>query len=204
MADETKTDDVSVEKNLFGLPLAAFVKGGTTTSRHDRMVVELEADAEKRRDEAIAERQVASVPVEHGGAKILTHKFSPSGDVGAGFVLLRYLTPRGDIRYENGDELQCLADVHVVGPEELCLTIVCPSCKAGGYGRPSRPQGQSQIRIRQSNKRFEFDATKAGELILFEGKPYRSAGVVRESERFSCPDCGWAARIVENCVRPDG
>lgn len=200
-AEEPKK--IETPKELFGLPVSMFVKGGTTSSGHDRMVAELEQDAERRRNEADQEKKLSSVPIEHGGARLRTHKFSEHGDVGSGFILLRYMTPGGEIRYENGDELQCLADVHVLGPEELCLTLVCPSCKAGGPGRPPRPQGQSQIRIRQSNKSFDFDVTKAGELILFEGKPYRSAGVVRESERFSCPDCGWSARIIDNRVRPE-
>ena len=40
------------------------------------------------------------------------------------------------------------------------------------------------------------------ELIMFEGRPFRSAGTVNESERFTCPQCPWSARIDKNRVWP--
>lgn len=193
------SEEAAPQPSIFGLPVAAYIKGGgTTTSAHDKRVMEIEADAERRRDQALAEKKLASAPIEEGGAKVFTHHLSSNANVEAGFVLLQYLTPKGDVRYENGEELQCLADVHMLSADELCLTLVCPSCKNRGI-----PQGQCQMRIRQKNKHFDLDVTKAGELIVFEGKPYRSAGVVRESDRFRCDQCGWAARIINNCVRPE-
>jgi hypothetical protein len=186
------------EKSLFGVPVSVFVKGGTSTSAHDRQVAAIEADAERRRDIAAEERKIAAVPLEQGGGKIYSNQFSSNANVEAGFVLLKYLTPKGDVRYENGDELQCLADVHMLAADELSLTLVCPTCKSRGV-----PQGQCQMRLRQKNKNFDLDLSKAGQMFVFDGKPYRSAGVVRESERFRCDQCGWTARIVDNCVRPE-
>jgi hypothetical protein len=202
-------------KLIFGLPAAMFVKGGTHTSGHDRMVAEAEADAEHRRDLQDAERRLARVPVEQGGGKIFENRFNPGahGSQVSPMVLLKYLTPSGEERYENGDQLQCLADIKVgidpLHPNELTLILVCPKCQE------SEPQGQNQIQIRQTNKKWELDLTTAGqpfdwvEWVRVPGGwkknvfVFPSAGVVRESEPFSCPKCGWRARIEKNRVRPD-
>jgi hypothetical protein len=187
------------DATVFGLPQAMFVKGGTTSMAHDRMVAEQEADAERRRSVQDAERQAASLPIEDGGGKLYSNNLSGNAGVSPK-VLLRYLTQGGEERYESGDRLECLADIMVgldpLKPAELTLILVCPRCKT------QKPQGQCQIQVRQSNRRWELDPRTQGEPILFEGSVYVSAGMVMESERFSCPDCGWAARIDKNRVRP--
>jgi len=202
-------------KLLFGLPVDMFEKGGTHTSGHDRTVAAAEADPEKRRDVHDVEKRLARIPVEQGGGKIFENRFNP-GSHGAQvspMVLLKYLTPGGEERYENGDQLQCLADIKVgidpLLPGELTLILVCPKCQE------SEPQGQNQIQIRQTNKKWELDTTTAGEPFEWvewtraaDGWKksifvFPSAGVVRETEPFSCPKCGWRARIEKNRVRPD-
>lgn len=209
MADDDKKDTqgtatpVIIEpeaggETLFGRPLDMFVRGGTHTSGHDRMMAERVADAEHRRDVAAKERQLAAVPIEDGGAQMFTNNLALNPQAEAASVLLKYCTPRGEVKTERGDELQCLADVLMVSPTELGLVLVCPGCKARGDHL-----GECQLRILQSNRKWYLDTSKAGELIVFEGKPYRSAGEVMDCERFSCPNCGWAARIHKNMVIPD-
>jgi hypothetical protein len=191
------------DRPVFGLPQAMFVKGGTPTMAHERQVAELEADAEHRRDMQARERQIASVPIEEGGGKIFTNHMAASPDEAGGaqlYVLLKYMTAHGEDKRQNGDQLECLADVVVGadpgGPAKLSLILVCPQCKERGM-----PQGQAQLRIHQSNRHWELDARKRGEPFLFEGNVYPSAGEVT-SERFTCV-CGWAARIDKNRVIPD-
>ena len=193
---------------LFGLPLASFVRGGTPTMAHERAVAEQEADAEKRRDIAAEERKIARVPVEQGGGKIYQKLMTDNPSAPQAYVLLDYLTSRGEPMMYLGQPIQCLADLTLSGEtvksdgfgklgQEMTLHIVCPACIARGM-----PQGQAQLTIRQSNKHWQLDTTKAGMPVLFEGAAYPSAGRIVECERFRCP-CGWAARIYDNKVRAE-
>ena len=103
--------------------------------------------------------------------------------------------------YDHGTAVECLADIVMLDPkkpEDLTLILVCPSCKAKGL-----PQGQCQIQIRQSNRPWHLDVSKAGAPVVFEGKVYYSAGEVCDGERFTCPNCPWSARIDRNRVWPD-
>jgi hypothetical protein len=192
---------------VFGLPLDMFVRGGTSSSANDKRIAELKFESQRRREVADQERAIAQVPVEQGGGKLFTNKLTDDPDVEQAYVELRFVTARGEPVYHNGEEVKCLADITVLDADELAIIMVCPSC----FSKTNVPLDQCQIRIRQSNKRFELDTSKAGELILWvEGrdilgkaivKPYRSAGLIRECERFQC-DCGWSARIVNNKVYP--
>lgn len=196
------------QRSLFGFPMEVFVKGGTTSTRHDNHVAELHADAERRRDEQDAERRLAMIPVEEGGAKMYTNQLSENPEVQKAYVLLDFVTSRGEPIYEGGRPMQCLADIVTVGATEMALIIACPSCKNRGT-----PLDQCQLRIRQSNKNWELSPKRYGEIIPWTedydrvtGKPiikiYKNAGTVVESERFSCP-CGWTARIYDNKIRPE-
>lgn len=194
----------SPPSSLFGLPMAMFVRGGSSTFANDKRVAELKADAEHRRALADKERALARLPVEQGGAQMFTNNLTDNAGVDQAYVELHFLNKRGEPWYQYGEPVKCLADVVMISATELALVIACPSCKERGL-----PLDQCQLRIRQSNKSWELDTSKAGELILWvEGhnpdgskiiKPYRSAGVIRESERFRC-DCGWSARISMNKI----
>lgn len=201
-AAEPTPEPIEAPREIFGLPLAAYVKGGTSTSANDRRIAEVEADAERRRNTADRERALARIPIEQGGGKIYGGPLTDKPEIAQAYVELSYLTPRGE-----PTGLKCLADVlvgaHPPHPTELTLVLVCPRCKERGV-----PQGQCQIRIHQCNKHWELDTRTSGELILWEEdgklKPYRSAGKVMECERFECGYCGnWSARIDKNCVWPD-
>jgi hypothetical protein len=189
---------------VFGLPIDMFVKGGTSTMAHDRMVHEEETDAERRRDEQAAMRKVAAIPVEDGGAKLYTNYLAPNPSglpMEWAKVLLEYLTAGGEQLMHRSQPVQCLADV-IVGldplyPEELTLVLVCPECAR------RMPQGQCQIQIRQRNRAWYLDTRTSGDLVVFDDAPYRSAGMVMDSERFTCPRCAWAAHIDKNRVRSE-
>jgi hypothetical protein len=195
-------------QTLFGRPIDAFVKGGTHTSKHDAQVAKNLADAERRRAVADAERQLASKSIEEGGAMLATHKMTSAPQAEALYVLIRYLTPGGEAAYHKGKELQCLADVQIIGPDELQLMIVCQGCK-----ERDAHQQDAQLRIPQSRKPWVLDRTpwdgasksfphRTGQPFFLEGKMYLSAGVV-DCEKFSCTTCGWTARIEKNSLRPD-
>jgi len=193
---------------LFGRPIDAFVKGGTHTTKHDKEVAKKLADAEHRRAVADQERVLASKSIEEGGAVMATHKMTSAPQAEALYVLIRYLTPGGEAAYHKGKELQCLADVQIIGPDELQLMIVCQGCK-----ERDAHQQDAQLRIPQSRKPWVLDRTpwdgasksfphRTGQPFFLEGKMYLSAGVV-DCEKFSCTTCGWTARIEKNSLRPD-
>lgn len=215
MSEETNNKPASVSpepstepesSKIFGVPVEVFVRGGTSTTANDKRVAELKADAIKRRAEADEERRIANVPIEDGGGKMFTNKLTDRPDVEQSYVELAFVNSKGEPIYDCGEEVKCLADLVVLSKDELAIIMVCPRCFGKGM-----PLDQCQIRIRQSNKRFEIDHSKAGTPIFWcEGndaqgkkiiKVYRSAGVIRESEHFTC-DCGWSARIANNKIIP--
>lgn len=216
MADDDKKDSgaapATVDETaptLFGHPLDMFVRGGTHTSGHDRMMAERVADAERRRDVAAKERQLAAVPIEDGGAQMFTNNMALNPQAEAASVLLKYCTPRGEVKHANGDEIYCVAEVLMMGGGDLAVQLVCLRCKERGVH-----QGECQLLVRQSNRKWHLDTRgwdgssasfphKAGQPFMFDGKPYRSAGVICDSERFSCPNCSWSARIDGNRVIPE-
>lgn len=194
---------------LFGRPVEGFVKGGTHTRAHDQMMAERLAEGERRRAIADREREIASKPIEDGGGMLMTNKLTSSPQIEALYVLLKYLTPTGEEARHKGEELQCLADIQMLGPNELQLMLVCAGCK-----RESVHQQDAQLRIPQSRKRWVLDRTpwdgktmtfphRQGQPFFFEGKLYQSAGVV-DCEKFTCTACGWSARIDGNRLWPDG
>lgn len=174
----------------------AFVRGGTTSYAHDVALQQSIAEANQRRAEADKERGYVK-----DGARVYTNKLSENGQIPQAYVLLDYLTPKGEPLYDHGVPVQCLADIQMLNPlepSELTLTIVCPSCIARG---PKGSQQFSQLRIRQTNRAWHLDTRTAGELIVFEGHAYRSAGMIMDSELIRCGNCGWAAHIDKNKVR---
>lgn len=199
-APSTQAPDAAPERKILGLPSAVYVKGGGATPSWEetKRIQREEADAEKRRDEQDQERRLAQIPVEQGGAKMYTRTAADPNSTPK--VLLKYMTSRGEPRYEFGQPVECLADVIVPpdNPDDLVLTIVCPQCKERGV-----PQGQCQLKIQQSNRSWHLDNRTAGELIVFDGQPYYSAGKIMDSERFTCPKCAWSARIHDSKIRPE-
>lgn len=194
-----------------GFKLNAFVKRGTTTYAHDMRVAALEEDANRRRAQADYDRAVANTPIEDGGGKMYTHRLASrkAEELNAqqAYLRLRYITNRGERITYKGEEFVGLCELMMLEGRELAVMIVCPRCVNNKV-----PMGQAQMRIRQANKKFDFDPTpstqlgdgKAGDFFMFEGVMYRSAGVIRESEKFRCDNCDWAARIVNNEIRSEG
>ena len=194
--------DTAAEKKIFGVPLATFVKGGTTTTAHDQMEAREWHDAEQRRDLQDAEMHIARKDIDDGGGEMFTSKFLNEREAQApeAHVLLDFVNRKGEPIYEQGVPLQCLADITVATEPsfdgELVLLIMCPKCM-------ERTKAQNTIlQLRQANRMWHLDPKGAGELFVFEGEPYHSAGTVMDSERFTCARCTWAARIDKNKIWP--
>lgn len=198
-ADGASGGEVGV--SALGLP-DMFVKGGTTSSAHDRMVFERTADAERRRDEAAGEKLLAKERGLAAGnpnevASQYSHEFTDHPEVKKAYVQLFYMGRGGkEVVYEGtGDIILCSDPVL---PDEKMLLIYCPKCKERG-----RPADDSIITIRQSHRNWHHDERTSGERFVdVDGITQSSAGKVMDSDRFTCGRCEWSACIDNNRVIP--
>lgn len=180
-----------------------YVKGGTPTAKSEELFERRYQEAEVRRDISAKERAAASIPIEEGGAQLLSNQFTSTPEIPKAFIPLKYVDKRGQQIVIAGVPVMCCADL-IIGmdpllPTELTLILVCPKCSQDSHKR----QQDNQIQIRQSNKNFEFVASKGEPTFVFQEKMFRSAGMITQSESFRCPDCDWRARIDNNRVWPD-
>jgi hypothetical protein len=173
-----------------------WMKGGTHTLKHERMMQQKRADADERRRVADEEKRIASMPLEQGGGKMFTHNMGTPQQHPV--VCLTIHNPKQEIVRSGGKDVQILADI-IVGnpdnPDDLTLNMVCPYCWSNGT-----PLGECQFKILQSHRFWALDPRGAGELVIFDGQPYRSAGTVMDSTRVRCPQCDWTFRIDKNRI----
>lgn len=177
--------------------------GGTPTAKSEQLYQDRFQQAEKRRDLSDQERAAASVPIEEGGAQLLSNQFTAHPEIPRAFLLLKFVDRHGQQIVIDGEDSACCADL-IVGmnplrPTELTIVLVCPRCEQQGH----KHQQDNQMMIRQSNKWFEFKAGLGPSAFVFQGKRFKSAGMIVQSESFRCYDCGWRARIDNNRVWPD-
>jgi len=211
------SDEATETTTPLEAPMVGYVKGGTGTSKSEQLFEQRYQDAETRRDVADAEARVSAdaqkvrvpaldgepehdvlMPGHQGGAVMYSSKLTAHPEVPEAYLLLKYLSRSGS---ETG--IECKSEI-IIGanpddPLDLCLVLVCPRCQ----GNSHKHQQDNQLRIFQSNRYFELVAGMGPPEFMFEGQMYKSAGVITESEVFSCADCTWRARIENNCVRPD-
>jgi hypothetical protein len=200
------SDDNDAAKTNDDAPKApeVFMRGGgTSTAKSEALYEERFQQAEQRRDVSDKEKQLARKPIEHGGAQLLSNQFTRHPEIPKAFIPLTFVDKRGSEIKINGEPVMCCADL-IVGlnptrPEELALVLVCPRCQQSSH----KHQQDNQIMIRQSNKWFEFKSGLGPRTFVFEGKTFKSAGMIVQSEAFRCFDCGWRARIDNNRVWPD-
>jgi hypothetical protein len=139
-----------------------------------------------------------------------TNMFATEDDQHArtAFLLLKYATPAGDPVYHKGEPLECLA--RIIAPDvpafsgELMVIIYCPRCMV------KLPPDHCLLQVRQSNRKWFLDVSSQGTMFVFNEmlpngskvpRPYFSAGVIVESEKFRCGRCNWRGVIDNNIVR---
>lgn len=178
--------------------------GGTPTSASETLYERRFREAEERREQAARDKAAADVPntPDHASG-VLTNQFTRHPKIPKAFILLKYVDRYGQEIVINGEPVACCADL-IVGiepsrPKELALMLVCPRCQQQSH----KHQQDNQILIRQSNKHFEFVSGKGPANFVFQGRRFKSAGMITHSEPFVCHDCGWRARIDHNRVWPD-
>jgi hypothetical protein len=177
--------------------------GGTPSSRQQREDAKLRQDTQRRRAIDAQRRKVEAASrsgdPRAGLARSFNHRLASHDDHMV--VVLNAVNKDGSIM----DYIVCeLTYVQNVEDPELMLHVVCPRC-VFVYGRP---MGESQMRIRQSNRKFYLDERSVGDGGL-KGAPwvnpndpseiYTQAGEIHLEERTTCPalGCGYSFKIGE-------
>jgi hypothetical protein len=183
---------------LMGLPLAVFVKGGTTTEAWDRAKKRQYAQSDELR--AAQDRRYDAIEESKG-----------KPNVAAG-MLSRELLGRGNpkivIEYVYGDSAlnrDCLGELcmaqKVDNPDEseMVLLLVCPYC----LHRTGRME-DSQVVIRESHRAFWLDDSKKRIWVNpVDGSVHPLAGNITLRDRVQCGalGCTWAFRIDDSKLR---
>ena len=190
----------SPKKSFMDLPLDVFVKGGTTSAKHDAYMAAMEADSEKRRAEADAEKAVAKQHAFRGAnqgeiAGLQSHEFTDHPEIGKAYVPLMYMSPNGkEVDFYGTGDIIMVQDPKI--QNELAVILFCPKCRERGL-----PAAHCIITVRQSNRHWDLDQRTAGELFIdVDGEPQRSAGRIMDSDKFTCARCDWSACIDKNRV----
>lgn len=174
-------------------PLTTWVQGGTTTWEHDKQRQKLRADAEERRRKHDTEQAFARRPLERGGARMHSAELTAPTD------------PKVLLRYKDMEILCELTRDDNTG--KRMLIVCCPECVMRG-----EPADQAQFAVREDNRKWDIDTREAGQMKVCidsdfaTGRKfkqiYMSAGVVMDSEVFTCPhyNCGVRYQIDRNTL----
>jgi len=192
---------MSDDKNDVGSPLApvGIVKGGTTSSRYDAEMQKSEQEAQRRRIVQDAMYAKADAPRQLGesvrfGSRRLINETTPR-------LVLSYMNKDNTVRQQAVSEL---ATSSIPGrPEEIetNFTLVCPRCVARGV-----PQGQAQMHIRDSHRKFFLDERKRGVVTVEYAWGTRQAVLIagtvtcQDIIRCSNHNCDFACRIDDSRI----
>jgi len=198
-------DAVPAPKPELEAPMAAWVKGGTTSLRHDQEVEKRYAEAEERRRAEAARHQFALANPDE--ARVHSMKLSDrSRD--AKVVLA--------VKHAKDTTLTAWIECElIVRPDgELWLQLACPRC----IFRHHRHLSDAQLLIRQTHRWFDLDErTKdqrkpgltglcRGDLWVNpdepHGPPIVVAGTITVKDLIRCSNlgCDWAARIDDSVI----
>lgn len=179
--------------SIGGVPLApeVLVKGGTMSSRQEKLIHEQEVDANRRRGLQDQQRLIAQQ--QHGPGSVASFRSRK---------LITEDSPRLVLWYKKHDQF-CLSEITMVsagagGGLEPMFTLVCTKCLERGV-----PQGQAQLQVRNSNRQFSVDDKKGGPRKIHVGgvqQVVQQCGTVTVEERIRCGACGWTVRIIDSVV----
>jgi hypothetical protein len=188
------TDAADPGPKSLELPMAMWVRGGTTSSQHDRSVAEARADADRRRAvEDARQRLVLNNPNE-GRIRSLDLTDSHQHPI----VVLRVTRPEDLVC-----EMTCELIWRPTSPpfqgrdHQWLLQLVCPAC----VYRHGRRVGESQLSIQEINRAFEIDRRRMGELYVTpDGEAFTLAGTVHTKDWIHCDHlgCGFHFRITDS------
>lgn len=171
---------------------SVLVRGGTTSSRHDRQQYEARQAGERGR----AQRDKQEQEARRGP------RMTKQGFVSSRLHALRMMDrghPQLVLYYMNRDKSvkqECVSEVFVADDGDTGFTLVCPRCLARGAAH-----GLAQMKVMNKHRAFHIDPRRAGELVSLldpYGKQFhvRICGTVTCDDVIRCDSCGvWAVRI---------
>jgi hypothetical protein len=180
--------------------LQIIVKGGTTSSAHDKERAKQKAMTELGREHQDKQQRAADL-----GAGMTKEGFVASRltslkmmDGGSPRLVLYYLNRDKSIRQE------CIAELVQTPDGDMMFTMVCPKCLERG-----EPHGSSQVMVRKSHRRWELDVARAGEVVPVydpfhkQMMGIRICGVIEAGDEIlRCTNlgCAWAVKISKSNV----
>ncbi len=178
---------MATTRKIAGVPVDAFVKGGTTTARWDAEKKRFYMESDQRRGHQDWQRgQVAEA--------------AGRTDTKAGLVTMQFggssANPKVCLTYKAKDsalDRQCLCEVAMTEADKMLLALVCPKC----VERTQR-MDDSQVIIRSEHREFWLDQTRAAMWVEpLSGLSYRLAGTITTRDLLSCSalGCNWQFRI---------
>jgi hypothetical protein len=175
-----------------------FMKGGSTSGKYDQEMAAKKADAERRRQHQDTQAKVAE---RHAGADGSVARLGSHNMMGTDSprLLLKYLNRDKSVRQE------CISEItHVNGAKQgeldMMFSLVCPKCLERGL-----PQGESQLFVKNSHRKFSLDITKAGTRVVDSELGRQFVFVcgnvsVNDIVRCSNFNCTWSVRIDDSNV----
>ena len=190
------SDDGKAPASIGGVPLG-IVRGGTTSSRHDRAQHEARLAADAGRCKAADQERAA----QFGSGR------TPDGFVSSRIHSLRMMDrghPQLVLYYMNRDKTvrqECVSEVFVADDGDSGFTMVCPKCMERGDA-----MGLCQMKIMSSHRAFHIDQRRNGESVSLVdpyGKPFhvRICGTITCDDEIKCDSCGnFSVRIEDSKV----
>lgn len=219
MSDDKKVAQHGLSRSTPLVAPMGFVKGGTTSAREDERVAALHADTHRRRAMEDSRFRAARAHAPHDlkqlrntGISARMNQMSLGGADSHAMVVLGLKHKKDN---QILDWITC--EISVQGAEadaELLLIICCPQC----VFRHGRHPQDSQLTIRQSNRKFYLDQRTRNErqpnakLGFCAGEPWVNpsdpdevitvAGMVTTEDWIKCPNlgCSWEFKIDDSVV----
>ena len=179
------------------------VREGTTSTSYDAAQRRSRAEAEARRraqDNIYATREAARArgePARIGSLQLLSQD-SPR-------LVLNFLNRDKSIRQQCRSEITLLPKPGKPGQWEMMFSLVCPRCVARGV-----PQGDAQLMVRDTHRRFWLDERRRGPVEVLIAGPDGVASkevvfvagtvTVNDIVRCSNVNCSFACRIDNSHV----
>lgn len=195
---------MSEKKRQIFAPQAAWIKNGTTSSAHDKMMFERRADAKRRREQEDARFQTAAKKPNQ--ARVHQHKLGSRRNHPCAVLGVKHPKDR------RIDHYMVCEITHDEGSSDLMLMMQCPRC-IFSY---DRSPDDSIMHIRQSNRAWHLDRrtknerslnpvlrTCAGELWISpedRTEVVMVAGMVTTDDWCKCPICKWEFTIDDSIV----
>ncbi len=164
-------------------PMTSWVRGGSLTSAYETQLAQQKANAQAARD--LEDRRAAKAEDGSGEAKQFRHVVG--GNKRYAGIVLEVREPRDN---KVLDYVEC--ELHVLPDGTLMLQLACASC----FHRAGITEN---FHIRQTNRHFELDARRAGELWVDPADSRHVvalAGTIQMPGGFTCPNLGCGKRFV--------